>query len=261
MVKSGPWHASIKAPKSGFLQHQGMSRPTFPPLMKGGGGGVPGLKISAIWACTDAGRNPTPANPPFVRGGTVRSRMWRKSEFLQPEILIIPASPSGNQERPFCWRRFVVFCFAVITTGCGGVSTPPSAPPTASPKYGRTEAENAVILVLATQLGKNAGEIDPSRSLKDLGADELDLVEAVMELEEKLDITIADEALDKASGYSKVEDLVSGLTVEKFAAVVSEARRAASAAPRPRSSPGPAGERAKAKQPVPVSSLAPGGSS
>jgi acyl carrier protein len=146
---------------------------------------------------------------------------------------------------------------AVLGTGCGRISSPPNRPSIGPPKYGRTEAENAVIVVLAKQLGKNPGEINTWRSLKDLGADELDLVEAVMELEEALRVSITDETLDKASGSSKQEDLLTSLTVEKLAAVVAEARRAANAAPKRGRPPAPEGEKPGAKQAVPVSSGSP----
>jgi acyl carrier protein len=179
------------------------------------------------------------------------------------ETLKGPAGAIGALARqlPNRYRTIVsaslLVCLSLVTTGCGGVSSPPNVPSTASPKYGRTEAENAVIVVLAKQLGKNPGEINTWRSLNDLGADELDLVEVIMELEEELHISMPDDALVKASGSSKREDLLSGLTVEKLAAVVAEAARAANANPKSGRPADPAGEKAKAKQPVPLSSLSP----
>jgi acyl carrier protein len=142
--------------------------------------------------------------------------------------------------------------FALFATGCGGVPSPPSAPSTELPKYGRTVAENAVILVLAKHLGKNPSEINTWRSLKDLGADELDLVEATMALEEELHVSIADDALVKASGSSKREDLLSGLTVEKLAAVVAEAARAEKVPPKPGRPLDKAGEKPEARKGVSV---------
>jgi acyl carrier protein len=151
----------------------------------------------------------------------------------------------------------VALSVASISIGCGGAPSPLDAPSTESPKYGRTAAESAVIVVLAKQLGKNPAEINTGRSLKDLGADELDLVEATMALEEELHISIADAALVTASGSSKREDLLSGLTVEKLAAVVAEANRTPNVAPKPGRPLDKAGEKPESRKAVSVDSRSP----
>lgn len=52
--------------------------------------------------------------------------------------------------------------------------------------------------IVAEQLGVDKGKISPETSFElDLGADSLDIVELVMELEEEFDINIPDEAADK----------------------------------------------------------------
>ena len=56
----------------------------------------------------------------------------------------------------------------------------------------------------AKQLGKKSSEIRPGQSLQDLGADELDLIEAVMALEEQLQISIADDPGCRGRGSRRV---------------------------------------------------------
>ena len=58
--------------------------------------------------------------------------------------------------------------------------------------------EQAVKKIIAEQLGVNEGEIkNESSFVDDLGADSLDTVELVMELEEEFDINIPDDAAEK----------------------------------------------------------------
>ncbi len=55
-----------------------------------------------------------------------------------------------------------------------------------------------VIDIVAEQLGVNKDQIQPETSfVNDLGADSLDTVELVMELEEEFDITIPDDVAEK----------------------------------------------------------------
>jgi acyl carrier protein len=55
-----------------------------------------------------------------------------------------------------------------------------------------------VIEIVAEQLGQEKDKIKPETSfVNDLGADSLDTVELVMELEEEFDINIPDDAAEK----------------------------------------------------------------
>ena len=52
--------------------------------------------------------------------------------------------------------------------------------------------------IIVEQLGVDEGEVTPNASfVDDLGADSLDTVELVMELEEEFDINIPDDAAEK----------------------------------------------------------------
>ncbi|MGL5255597.1 MAG: acyl carrier protein [Proteocatella sp.] len=65
---------------------------------------------------------------------------------------------------------------------------------------------NKVIEILAEKLDKDASEIEATAKIKDdLGADSLDMVEIVMEIEEEFDIEVED--ADTASIIT-VQDIV-----------------------------------------------------
>jgi acyl carrier protein len=58
--------------------------------------------------------------------------------------------------------------------------------------------QERVIDIVADQLGVDRDKVTPSTSfINDLGADSLDTVELVMELEEEFDIDIPDDAAEK----------------------------------------------------------------
>ncbi len=66
--------------------------------------------------------------------------------------------------------------------------------------------EEKVIEIIAEQLNVTKEECVPEASfIDDLGADSLDLVELIMEMEENFDIHIADEELEK---IRKIQDVI-----------------------------------------------------
>lgn len=58
---------------------------------------------------------------------------------------------------------------------------------------------NSVNNILASTLYISYDEIKPDSNLKDLGADSLDAVEIIMEIEKEFDITISDEVAENVS--------------------------------------------------------------
>jgi acyl carrier protein len=61
-----------------------------------------------------------------------------------------------------------------------------------------SSVEERVVNIVAEQLGVDKDKIKPeSNFVNDLGADSLDTVELVMELEEEFDINIADDQAEK----------------------------------------------------------------
>ncbi|WP_214826960.1 acyl carrier protein [Exiguobacterium algae] len=58
---------------------------------------------------------------------------------------------------------------------------------------------------VAEKLGKDVSEVTPEKSFKDdLGADSLEVMEMVMDLEDKFDITIEDEDAEKLATVGDV---------------------------------------------------------
>jgi acyl carrier protein len=111
-------------------------------------------------------------------------------------------------------------------TGCDVGPRPLSGPVAVVKSHDRglSTDEAAIIVILGKQFGKQPDEIQSSNSLKDLGADELDLVEVVMELEEEFQISIPDGAVQKAAGEATMDNMLKRLTPPKLAALVEEAR-------------------------------------
>jgi acyl carrier protein len=89
--------------------------------------------------------------------------------------------------------RHTAGCFIVLVLVANGCGRP-------------DDTDRVIRAVLADQFKVDAGAIPMDQPISDppLKADELDLVEIVMELEERLDIEIADAALERRGGsFSK----------------------------------------------------------
>jgi acyl carrier protein len=66
-----------------------------------------------------------------------------------------------------------------------------------------------VIDIVAEQLGVSKDQVTPETSfVNDLGADSLDTVELVMELEEEFDINIPDDAAEKIQTVGQAIDYI-----------------------------------------------------
>ena len=75
----------------------------------------------------------------------------------------------------------------------------------------RSEIEERVRKVLAEQLAREPDEVTPqARFEEDLDADSLDLVEAVLALEEELGVEIPEEEMEGVKTVGQAVDLVEG---------------------------------------------------
>jgi acyl carrier protein len=75
----------------------------------------------------------------------------------------------------------------------------------------RQELEDKVRKVLAENLGRDMEEVTlEARLEEDLDADSLDLVEAVLALEEELGVKIPEEEMESVKTVREAVDLVSG---------------------------------------------------
>lgn len=70
------------------------------------------------------------------------------------------------------------------------------------------QIEAGVVEVLGDQLNVAKEKLAPGASLEELGADELDTTEIVMELEERFDVTLPDEQVEKAKTVGQLVELV-----------------------------------------------------
>ena len=69
--------------------------------------------------------------------------------------------------------------------------------------------DERVVAIVAEQLGVNKDQINLETSfVNDLGADSLDTVELVMELEEEFDINIPDDAAEKIQTVGQAIDFI-----------------------------------------------------
>lgn len=76
--------------------------------------------------------------------------------------------------------------------------------------------EERVIDIVAEQLGANKDQIKRETSfINDLGADSLDTVELVMELEEEFDINIPEDAAEKIQTVGQAIDHIEKVVEEK----------------------------------------------
>jgi acyl carrier protein len=81
--------------------------------------------------------------------------------------------------------------------------------PTKSPDGNREKVRAEVVEIISTRLGVGKEQItDQTTFQEDLGADSLDVVELVMELEEKFKIQIPDEEAEKIKTVGAAVDFV-----------------------------------------------------
>ncbi len=86
-----------------------------------------------------------------------------------------------------------IFCLLLVLTtliSCGKANTPPSTAPTTS----SDSVQSKVHKIIAELLKVDVGELRDSHTFRgDLGTDELDEIELIMEYEDEFNISIADE--------------------------------------------------------------------
>jgi acyl carrier protein len=128
----------------------------------------------------------------------------------------------------------------LMFAGCGPSieSEPKPRVAVASPtQSGKPETVDRIRSMVAELLRVPVDKVQPTTTLKDIGADELDLIELVMELEDTYGILIADEALVELAGGLEPLDM-SKISIERLATRVDRLRAGApqipAREPRPR---------------------------
>jgi acyl carrier protein len=113
-----------------------------------------------------------------------------------------------NHNQPFGIFATLAIC-SLLFTGCGR-----------NPQSSQQQVVEKVRAEVATILKKDAAKIDVAKSLVEQGADELDIVEIVMAVEEAFKVEIPDSAIGETTG-----EVSKTLTVEKLAEIVSAQRK------------------------------------
>jgi len=122
--------------------------------------------------------------------------------------------------------RHITFLLGLTALACVGCSQTATAPTRQSPSAEHDQSTVVqVCRITAELLGVNSADVEPSTSLGDLGADELDIVELVMELEEHFDVFITDEAIGEVTGDEQWQAGADKLTMSKLAEIVDEGKR------------------------------------
>jgi acyl carrier protein len=113
--------------------------------------------------------------------------------------------------------RPIAFLIGLTFVACLGCAQPAPLPR----QQASQDTIDQVCRITAELLGVNTAEVKPSTSLGDLGADELDVVELVMELEEHFDISIPDEAIT-VTGDDNWQVDMKRLTMSRLAEIVDQ---------------------------------------
>lgn len=113
---------------------------------------------------------------------------------------------------------FVACAFVIV--GCGERGP---AVPVAVGQFNATEDQ--VCKITAELLGLDRASLDAKTSLGELGADELDFVELVMELEEHFEIAIPDETAERMMGSEDWQQGMKRVTMTKLASVIDDRRQ------------------------------------
>lgn len=113
--------------------------------------------------------------------------------------------------------RPIAFLIGLAFVVCLGCSQPTTPPPQQSVSQ---DTIDQVCRIAAELLGVDVANVQPSTSLGDLGADELDTIELIMELEDHFGVTIPDEALTEVMGDDEWQTGIDRLTMERLAEIV-----------------------------------------
>jgi hypothetical protein len=106
LMKSWPWRG-CRGPRSNrvLLRPRDAAGASFPPLEKGGPGGVAApmtaetfRPLFAHGVATDLA-GATPPNPPFARGGKLGNEIRRNARRVQDQIFTSPPSPFGRPDQ------------------------------------------------------------------------------------------------------------------------------------------------------------------
>ena len=144
---------------------------------------------------------------------------------VSSEVLSRPTSAykSMNHIRASLRIWVVIVALALSVPGCGPRTSARHAGPPASDAAATIDQ---VCKIAAELMGVDRSRIDAETSLSHLGADDLDFVELVMELEEHFDVFIPDETAEEMMGTDNWQQGMKNVTMSKLADLIDELRLA-----------------------------------
>jgi acyl carrier protein len=113
--------------------------------------------------------------------------------------------------------RAAIVVLGCLLLGCGSAAEYET-------RTSSTRTELDVRAIIAKQLGRSTSSIKPNATFAQLGADDLDLMEIILEIENSRGITIDDDKLVGLSGAADSGELLSRLTVRTFEQVVANSK-------------------------------------
>ncbi len=111
---------------------------------------------------------------------------------------------------------------AILISGSACTQQSPARPSSPADSQSSDSTIDRVCRITAELLNVDASSVTAATSLDELGADELDFVELVMEIEEEFDISISDEAIENVTGTDNWQVGMKKVTMEKLAAIVDD---------------------------------------
>jgi acyl carrier protein len=111
------------------------------------------------------------------------------------------------------------FLVGLIFAACLGCSQP------ATSQSASQDTIDQVCRITAEQFGVESANVHATTSLGDLGADELDTIELIMELEDHFDVTIPDKEITSVTGDDEWQTGTDRLTMAKLAEIVDQQMR------------------------------------
>jgi len=123
------------------------------------------------------------------------------------------------------WQHiaFLLGLTCTVFFGCSQSAAPPTPQSQSATSNEGTALQ--ICRIAAELFGLNASDIKPSTSLGDLGADDLDVVELIMELEDRFDVSIPDKAITDVTGIDNWQAGINRLTMAKLADIVDQQKR------------------------------------
>lgn len=114
----------------------------------------------------------------------------------------------------------------IMLTGVACTQTSPPGPASTVNSQGAESTVDQVCKITAASLGVDLSRVTASTSLNELGADKLDFVELIMEIEEHFQIAIPDKVVENIAGTDIFQgDDIKKVTILELARIVDDQKK------------------------------------